>query len=85
MQTGTYWGMHMFWWIVWIVLIAYIFFTPRGPKRSSKKILLRTLRKTYAEGKISTQEYEERKKVLLSEFESVKTTQVAETLKKGNV
>lgn len=68
MQTGTYWGMNMFWWIIWIAIIAYIFFTPWGPKKSSKKILLHTLRKTYAEGKINTQEYEERKRVLENEF-----------------
>lgn len=69
MQTGTYWGMHMFWWIIWIAIIAYIFFNPWGrSRRSTRSTLPHRLRRTYAEGKISTQEFEERKKVLEKEF-----------------
>ena len=65
-----WWGMHTFWWIFWIFILAMIFFSPWGSsKRSSKSSLLYTLRKTYAEGKISTQEFEERKKVLEKEFQ----------------
>ena len=72
-----WWGMHTFWWIFWIFILAMIFFTPWGSsKRSSRSSLLHTLRKTYAEGKISTQEFEERKRVLEKEFQR--------TLKKEN-
>lgn len=50
-------------------LIGYIILGPLGSsKRSSKSSLLHTLRKTYAEGKITTQEFEERKRVLEDEF-----------------
>ena len=63
-----WWGMHLFWWIFWIALLGLIFFTPAGKKKTSKSNLLDTLRRTYAEGKISTQEFEERKRVLENEF-----------------
>ena len=67
--TYDYWGMHLLWWIFWIAMLAIIFFTPWvSTKRSSKSSLLHTLRKTYAEGKITTEEYEERKRFLESEF-----------------
>ncbi len=69
MYNGTYWGMHMIWWFFWIAILAMTFFTPWGSsKRSTRSSLLHTLRKTYAEGKISSQEFEERKRVLENEF-----------------
>lgn len=77
-----YWGMHAFWWMFWIFLLVLIFFTPWGSsKRSTRSSLLHTLRKTYAEGKISTQEFEERKKVLESEFQAGKTKKAVEANK----
>lgn len=67
--TSHYWGMHWIWWIFWIFLLGLIFFTPWGSKkRVTKNSLLHTLRRTYAEGKISTQEFEERKRVLEAEL-----------------
>ena len=63
-----YWGMNLLWWFFWIMLIALFFFTPWRTKRTTRSTLLHTLRKTYAEGKISTQDYEERKSVLEKEF-----------------
>ncbi|MDQ6761252.1 MAG: SHOCT domain-containing protein [Bacteroidota bacterium] len=63
-----YWGMNLLWWLFWIAIIAMFFFTPLKTSRSTRSSLLHTLRKTYAEGKISTEEYEERKKVLEKEF-----------------
>ncbi len=73
--TYDYWGMHLLWWIFWIAMLAIIFFTPWGStRRSSKSSLLHTLQKTYAEGKITTQEFEERKKVLEKEFRREKET-----------
>ena len=65
-----HWGMHGFWWFFWIFLVALFILTPwDSSKRSSKSTLLFTLRKAYAEGKISTEEFEERKKVLEREFD----------------
>lgn len=64
-----YGGMHFLWWIFWLALLALLFFTPWGSnKRATKNSLLHTLRRTYAEGKISTQEFEERKRVLEAEL-----------------
>jgi putative membrane protein len=64
MYNGTYWGMHMIWWFFWIAILAMIFFTPWGSsKRSTRSSLLHTLRKTYAEGKINTTEFEEQKNI----------------------
>jgi putative membrane protein len=66
---SNWWGMHTFWWIFWLFLLVIVFFTPWGySKRSSRSSLLHALRKTYAEEKISTQEFEERKRVLENEF-----------------
>ena len=78
METGNYWGMHMMWWIFWVAILVFIVFTPWGSsKRTSRGSLLHTLRKTYAEGKISTQEFEERKKVLEKEFSKLKAADIA--------
>lgn len=63
---GTwFWGMHIFWWLFWIVLIAMFFSVatpvPRGKARETP---LDRLQRRYAEGEISTDEYDERKKRL---------------------
>jgi len=60
-----YWGMHTFWWIFWIaiVLIALLYWTwPRRTKRRDSA--LETLRRTYAVGEISEEEYRRRLEVL---------------------
>lgn len=82
---NVHWGMDIIWWIFWIFLLGIFFFTPWGlPKRSSKSSLFYTLRKTYAEGKISTQEFEERKKVLEKEFQRRTEREIASTAKNHN-
>ncbi len=59
-------GMHVFWWLFWIVLIVLLvsFFdtSPKGPKRRESP--LEVLQRRYAAGEISSQEYEERKEKL---------------------
>ena len=59
-------GMHFFWWIVWIVLLIWIFATPyKIPgQRSNKSDPLVILKKRFAAGQISKEEYLESKKVL---------------------
>ena len=61
-----FWGMHMFWWILWFVFIVWIFFIPRGPyrRRKQQESPMDILKRRYASGEISKEEYEERKKVL---------------------
>jgi putative membrane protein len=63
--------MHWFWWIFWgVVILSVIWMVVRtqrraGPSaRSSRETLLDTLQRRYAEGEISTEEYEERKERL---------------------
>jgi len=61
-----FWGMHLFWWVLWAILLAWIFVLPwdipgeRRPRESPLEIL----RRRYAEGEISTEEFEERKRTL---------------------
>jgi len=68
-------GMHAFWWIAWIVVIAtFAILLVRAPSRregDAKKMEpgpretpLEILLRRYAAGEISTNEYEERKAVL---------------------
>lgn len=57
-------GMNMVWWIIWIVLIFAIFFFPTSRTRVYRETPLDILQKKYASGKITTQEYEERKAIL---------------------
>lgn len=61
-------GMHWFWWLFWIALVAAIFFTPWGaPVRRGKpprETPHEVLRRRLAGGEITTQEYEQRKALL---------------------
>ena len=55
-------GMHLFWWLFWIVLIVALFalFEP-VPRHKTRATPLEVLQRRYAAGEISTQEYDERK------------------------
>lgn len=57
-----FFGMHVFWWLFWIVLILAFFslLTP-VPRHRARETPLQVLQRRYAAGEISTQEYEERK------------------------
>ena len=58
-------GMHLFWWIFWIVMIVAFFslLTPVSRRRAHlyRQTPLEILQRRYAAGEITTQEYEERK------------------------
>ena len=65
-----FWGMHLWWWAFWIVLLIVIFATPwlaSGRRRRETENPLEILKKRYASGDLSTEEYEERKAVLEKE------------------
>lgn len=64
-EGGWFWGMHIFWWVFWIVLIGAFFglLTP-VPRRRARETPLQILQRRYAAGEISTDEYTERKKRL---------------------
>lgn len=59
------WGMHVFWWIFWLLVVAAIFMfwvRPGPPRRRDSAI--EALRRAYASGEISEEEYRRRLAVL---------------------
>lgn len=61
-EGGWFWGMHIFWWLFWALLIV-LFFTLATPvpKHRVRETPLEILQRRYAAGEISSEEYEERK------------------------
>lgn len=68
-----FWGMHFMWWIIWIPLLIWFIVRPWPFKsghhhHSHKETPLDILKRRYANGEISTEEYQERKKELEGEL-----------------
>jgi putative membrane protein len=61
-----YWGMNFVWWFIWIVLIFWIFALPYDipGQRSRKDSPFDILRKRFASGEITIEEYHEKKRIL---------------------
>ena len=61
-----FWGMHLIWWFIWMILLFWIFATPYDlpGQRSKKDTPLDILKKRYATGEINNEEYQEKKKIL---------------------
>lgn len=59
-------GMHLIWWIIWMVFIFWTFFTPWNipGNRRIKDSPLDILKRRYAAGEITKEQYLEQKKVL---------------------
>lgn len=72
MHNGWMWGMHWLWWGFWLLVIVGLIWTiarsqqsPGSPSsRESQESPLEVLQRRYAEGELSTDEYEERKERL---------------------
>ncbi len=64
-----FWGMHLIWWCVWIMLLFWIFVTPWSipGQRYQRETPLQILKRRLAAGQITTQEYNEKKKILETE------------------
>ena len=64
-----FWGMHLIWWLVWLILLFWVFATPYDVpgKRKKKDSSLDILQRRFALGEITKEEYEERKKILGSD------------------
>jgi len=62
----SYGGMHLLWWIVWLVLLFWIFALPYNipGQRMRRDSPLDILQKRFANGEITTDEYQEKKKIL---------------------
>lgn len=63
-----FWGMHIIWWIIWILFILWVFVTPffYGHVRN-RDTDYDILRKRFAAGEITKEEYEERKRILMDD------------------
>jgi putative membrane protein len=59
-------GMHLLWWVVWIMMLIWIFALPyRIPfQRYKKDSPLDILQRRFASGEITNEEYQEKKKIL---------------------
>ncbi len=68
MEHGWIGGMHMAWWVFWIlVIILFFVFLEAEPKHKAKQRRekpLDILKRRYAKGDLSTEEYEDRKTYL---------------------
>ena len=64
-----FFGMHMLWWLFWLILLFVLFgwFAPVPKKRIRKDSPLNILQKRFAAGELTTEEYEEKKKILESD------------------
>lgn len=60
------WGMHFFWWFVWIIILIWIFAIPYDipGQRLKKDSPLDILKKRFALGEIDNKEYQEKKNLL---------------------
>jgi len=60
-------GMHLIWWFFWVSAIFFVFlYEPVSKKVISRNTPLELLKRHYATGNMSTEEYYEREKVLKS-------------------
>ena len=67
----NYFGMHFFWWIIWIVFIIWIFISPYGKRKADDKYIpfdhrspMDILKERFAKGEITKEEYLEAKETL---------------------
>lgn len=61
-----FWGMHFFWWLFWVIVIVWAYkTTQKNPNQQIKQDdSLEILKKRFAKGEITKDEYEEAKKTL---------------------
>jgi putative membrane protein len=64
-----FWGMHLIWWFIWLLFIFWIFATPYyvPGQRKKENSPFNILRRRFASGEITKDEYLEKKKILESD------------------
>jgi putative membrane protein len=64
--TNNYGGMNLIWWAIWVIALFWIFIMPYDipGQRRKKDSPLDILQKRFASGQITTEEYQEKKKIL---------------------
>lgn len=67
---GNFAGMHLIWWIIWLLFIAWVFFIPVDIpfQKTKNESPLDILKKRYAKGEISQEEFENERTVLNSDI-----------------
>lgn len=63
-----FWGMHLIWWFIWMILLLWVFAIPYNipGQRAKKDSPLDILKKRFALGEINKEEYVEKKKLIQS-------------------
>ena len=60
-----FFGMHALWWVFWLIVIIFLIaFVMPGRNRRARETPLEILKRRYAAGEISKDEYEERRATL---------------------
>jgi putative membrane protein len=61
-----FWGMHLIWWFIWLMLLFWIFATPYSipGERRRKDSPLDILQKRFASGQLTMEEYQQHKTML---------------------
>ena len=74
--------MNVVWWLLWVVIMFWIFATPYDlpGQRKKKDSVLDILQQRYASGQMTTEEYNERKRILMIDL----ATQQANNPAKSN-
>ena len=67
---NNFWGMNLIWWAIWIFLLFWIFVTPYDipGHRRRRGTALDILQKRFAAGKISNEEYMEKKQIIVNDL-----------------
>lgn len=65
-ESYHFWGMQVIWWLIWLGLIFWIFATPYDipGQRRKKDSPMDILQKRFANGEISNDECQEKRKIL---------------------
>ena len=71
-HSDGYMGMHFIWWIIWGLFLFWIFALPYEipGQRKSKDTPLGILQRRFASGQLTSEQYEEHKRILQSDSAS---------------